>query len=80
MLAAARSARSRAIYPAQMLALNTGERDAEIRGLQWGPSGSIQCGSHGGDEQDRFPSAPVCDMILVNAGGRSFQAASTELE
>jgi integrase len=35
MLAAAKSARSRAIYPALMLALNTGERDAEIRGLQW---------------------------------------------
>jgi len=35
MLAAARAARSRAIYPALMLALNTGERDAEIRGLQW---------------------------------------------
>jgi integrase len=35
MLAAAKSARSRAIYPALMLALNTGERDAEIRNLQW---------------------------------------------
>jgi integrase len=35
MLAAAKTARSRAIYPALMLALNTGERDAEIRGLQW---------------------------------------------
>ncbi len=35
MLAAAKGARSRAIYPALMLALNTGERDAEIRGLQW---------------------------------------------
>src|ERR1700675_3268001 len=35
MLAAAKAARSRAIYPALMLALNTGERDAEIRGLQW---------------------------------------------
>jgi integrase len=35
MLAAARAARSRAIYPALMLALNTGERDAEIRNLQW---------------------------------------------
>ena len=35
MLAAAKSARSRAIYPALVLALNTGERDAEIRGLQW---------------------------------------------
>jgi integrase len=35
MLAAAQAARSRAIYPALMLALNTGERDAEIRGLQW---------------------------------------------
>jgi hypothetical protein len=31
MLAAAKKARSRAIYPALMLALNTGERDAEIR-------------------------------------------------
>jgi len=35
MLSAAKVARSRAIYPALMLALNTGERDAEIRGLQW---------------------------------------------
>jgi integrase len=35
MLAAAKQARSRAIYPALMLALNTGERDAEIRHLQW---------------------------------------------
>jgi integrase len=35
MLAVAKTARSRAIYPALMLALNTGERDAEIRGLQW---------------------------------------------
>jgi integrase len=35
MPAAAKAARSRAIYPALMLALNTGERDAEIRGLQW---------------------------------------------
>ncbi len=35
MLAAAKSARSRAIYPALVLALNTGERDSEIRGLQW---------------------------------------------
>jgi hypothetical protein len=36
MLAAAKTARSRAIYRALMLALNTGERDAEIRG----PSGN----------------------------------------
>jgi integrase len=35
MLTAAKGARSRAIYPALMLAPNTGERDAEIRGLQW---------------------------------------------
>ncbi len=35
MLAAAKNARSRAIYPALMLALNTGERDSEIRHLQW---------------------------------------------
>lgn len=35
MLDAAKRARSRAIYPALMLALNTGERDAEIRNLQW---------------------------------------------
>ena len=35
MLTAAKVARSRAIYPALMLALNTGERDAEIRNLQW---------------------------------------------
>ena len=35
MLAAAMEARSPAIYPALMLALNAGKRDAEIRGLQW---------------------------------------------
>jgi integrase len=35
LLAAAKSARSPAIYPALMLALNAGMRDAEIRGLQW---------------------------------------------
>ena len=35
MLVAAKSARSPAIYPALMLALNAGMRDAEIRGLQW---------------------------------------------
>lgn len=35
MMAAAKKARSRAIYPALMLALNTGERDSEIRNLQW---------------------------------------------
>ena len=33
--AAAKDARSPAIYPALMLALNTGMRDSEIRGLQW---------------------------------------------
>lgn len=33
---AAKAARSPAIYPALMLALNTGMRDSEIRGLQWG--------------------------------------------
>jgi integrase len=36
LLAAARAARSPSIYPALMLALNAGMRDAEIRGLQWG--------------------------------------------
>jgi integrase len=36
LLAAAKEARSPAIYPALMLALNAGMRDAEIRGLQWG--------------------------------------------
>jgi integrase len=36
LLAAARAARSPAIYPALMLALNAGMRDAEIRALQWG--------------------------------------------
>ena len=36
LLAAAHAARSPAIYPALMLALNAGMRDAEIRGLQWG--------------------------------------------
>jgi integrase len=35
MLAAAKAARSPAIYPALMLALNAGMRDAEIKGLQW---------------------------------------------
>jgi integrase len=35
LLTAAKAARSPAIYPALMLALNTGMRDAEIRGLQW---------------------------------------------
>lgn len=35
LLAAAKSARSPAIYPALMLALNAGMRDAEIRELQW---------------------------------------------
>jgi len=35
LLAAAKTARSPAIYPALMLALNAGMRDAEIRGLQW---------------------------------------------
>jgi integrase len=36
LIAAAKMARSPAIYPALMLALNAGMRDAEIRGLQWG--------------------------------------------
>lgn len=36
LLAAARDARSLAIYPALMMALNAGMRDSEIRGLQWG--------------------------------------------
>ncbi|HXJ44922.1 MAG TPA: site-specific integrase [Bryobacteraceae bacterium] len=35
LIAAARAARSPAIYPTLMLALNAGMRDAEIRGLQW---------------------------------------------
>lgn len=35
MLVAAKAMRSPAIYPALMLALHTGLRDAEIRGLQW---------------------------------------------
>ena len=35
LLAAAKAARSPAIHPASMLALNAGMRDAEIRGLQW---------------------------------------------
>jgi integrase len=35
LLRAAKAARSPAIYPALMLALNAGMRDAEIRGLQW---------------------------------------------
>src|ERR1035441_1594300 len=36
LLAAATTARSPAIYPALMLALNAGMRSGEIRGLQWG--------------------------------------------
>ena len=36
LLAAAKSARSPVIYPALMLALHAGIRDAEIRTLQWG--------------------------------------------
>ena len=36
LLEHAKAARSPAIYPALMLALNAGMRDAEIRGLQWG--------------------------------------------
>ncbi len=35
MLAAAKKRRSPAIYPALMLALHAGVRDAELRGLQW---------------------------------------------
>jgi integrase len=35
LLAAAKASRSPAIYPALMLALNAGIRDAEMRGLQW---------------------------------------------
>jgi len=35
LLDAAKDARSPAIYPALMLALNAGMRDSEIRGLQW---------------------------------------------
>lgn len=36
LLAAAKARRSPSIYPALMLALNAGMRDAEIRGLRWG--------------------------------------------
>lgn len=36
LLAAAKARRSKAIYPALMLALHAGMRDAEVRGLQWG--------------------------------------------
>jgi integrase len=36
LLAEAKERRSPSIYPALMLALHTGIRDAEIRGLQWG--------------------------------------------
>jgi integrase len=35
MLSAARAAKSPAVYPALMLALNAGMRDAEIRNLRW---------------------------------------------
>ncbi len=35
MLAEAKASRSPAMYPALMLALHAGMRDAEIRGLQW---------------------------------------------
>jgi len=36
LLAAAKARRSKVIYPALMLALHAGMRDAEVRGLQWG--------------------------------------------
>ena len=36
LLAAAKNRRSPAIYPALMLALHAGMRDAELKGLQWG--------------------------------------------
>ena len=36
LLSGAKGRRSRAIYPALMLALHAGMRDAEMRGLQWG--------------------------------------------
>ena len=36
LLAAAKARRSKTIYPALMLALHAGMRDAEVRGLQWG--------------------------------------------
>src|SRR5439155_21720132 len=36
LLAAAKAARSPVIYPALMLALHAGMRDAEIRTMQWG--------------------------------------------
>lgn len=36
LIAAAKKRRSPSIYPALMLALHAGMRDAEIRGLQWG--------------------------------------------
>jgi len=36
LLSGAKARRSRAIYPALMLALHAGMRDAEMRGLQWG--------------------------------------------
>jgi integrase len=36
LFAAAKKSRSRAIYPALMLALNTGMRSKEVRHLQWG--------------------------------------------
>src|SRR5665213_487852 len=36
LLTAAKARRSKAIYPALMLALHAGMRDAEVRGLQWG--------------------------------------------
>ena len=36
LLAVAKQRQSPCIYPALMLALHAGMRDAEIRGLQWG--------------------------------------------
>jgi len=36
LLTGAKARRSRTIYPALMLALHAGMRDAEMRGLQWG--------------------------------------------
>ena len=53
LLAAARAARSPSIYPALMLALNAGMRDAEIRGLQWGRLDLVKAYLTVGDSKTR---------------------------
>ena len=68
MLAAAKAARSRAIYPALMLALNTGERDAEIRGLQWERVDLVKAILTVGDSKTRSRRRPDDSAELRIAG------------